>query len=293
MSLILDALRRSESRDSPEVSVASNAPGEPVRQRRTRAGLIVLCCLLLGVAAGWLIRGKGEQVAAEANVKAERSAASQVTTRPESAGNGPSFSSGPPAAGAEAGMQAVAPRVDHDRLPQSAPDTFAGVTANPMTADLGVAQASVVQLNSQMWADADADSRTDVTDGGPKRTLDTSASTAEADSRAASSIAPPVDLAAAIQEAAQLLGEPSLLPHPAVLLENLSQQQKDQVPTIVYSVHAFDVAGLSTVTLNRRRLGVGERAGSIEVVEILPDSVILKSNGVVFRLRALNTWVNL
>ena len=83
------------------------------------------------------------------------------------------------------------------------------------------------------------------------------------------------------------------MPHPAVLLENLSQQRKDQVPTIVYTAHDFANEGRSSVTLNQRQLREGDRVGSIEVIEILPDSVILKINGVVFRLRALNTWVNL
>ena len=76
-------------------------------------------------------------------------------------------------------------------------------------------------------------------------------------------------------------------------MENLSQQQKDQVPTIVYTAHDFANEGRSSVTLNQRQLREGDRVGSIEVIEILPDSVILKINGVVFRLRALNTWVNL
>ena len=93
--------------------------------------------------------------------------------------------------------------------------------------------------------------------------------------------------------AARELGEISLIPHSAVLLENLSQQQKDQVPTIVYTAHDFQENGSSTVELNRRRLGVGQRAGPITVSEILPDSVVLRVNGMTFRLRALNTWANL
>jgi hypothetical protein len=156
-----------------------------------------------------------------------------------------------------------------------------------------VDQSSVANLNSQMWADADTDALTDFADGGPKQVVDAVSSTPEADEEQAPSIAPPIDLAAAIEEAAQVLGESRLMPHPAVLLENLSQQQKDQVPTIVYSAHGFNAEGQSTVTLNQQQLGVGQRAGLIEVREILPDSVILKINGVVFRLRALNTWVNL
>ena len=70
-----------------------------------------------------------------------------------------------------------------------------------------------------------------------------------------SSIAPPIDLAAAMARAARELGEISLIPHSAVLLENLSQQQKDQVPTIVYTAHDFQENGSSTVELNRTASG--------------------------------------
>ena len=47
------------------------------------------------------------------------------------------------------------------------------------------------------------------------------------------------------------------------------------------------------MTLNGRRLLVGQRVDGIEVLEILNDSVVLRAGGIEFRLRALNTWVNL
>ena len=47
------------------------------------------------------------------------------------------------------------------------------------------------------------------------------------------------------------------------------------------------------MTLNGQQLRVGQRVATIRVVDILVDSVVLKVEGIEFRLRALNTWVNL
>ena len=110
---------------------------------------------------------------------------------------------------------------------------------------------------------------------------------------ASQSLAPPIDLAMAMQQAARAAGESTLVPHPVPLLENLSQQQKDRVPTIVYSDHVFAASDIASVELNGTRMLAGQQAGGIEVVEILTDSVILRAGGSEFRLRALNTWVNL
>jgi hypothetical protein len=155
--------------------------------------------------------------------------------------------------------------------------------------------AQIAALHQQMWADATSNPSPDrvasVSDSNQRD--QNKALEAEAVGANASSIAPPIDLAAAMERAARELGESSLILHSAVLLENLSQQQKDQVPTIVYTEHDFQEDGSSTVELNRSRLGAGQRAGPITVSEILPDSVVLKVNGMKFRLRALNTWVNL
>ena len=47
------------------------------------------------------------------------------------------------------------------------------------------------------------------------------------------------------------------------------------------------------MTLNGQQLRVGQRVAAIRVVDILFDSVVLKVDDIEFRLRALNTWVNL
>jgi hypothetical protein len=48
------------------------------------------------------------------------------------------------------------------------------------------------------------------------------------------------------------------------------------------------------VVLNGKELKVGgSPASGVKVEEILPDSVVLNYRGTEFRLRALNSWVNL
>ncbi len=83
--------------------------------------------------------------------------------------------------------------------------------------------------------------------------------------------------------------------HSTPFLFELSQQAKDQVPTIYYTRHDYSTHGSrSTVTLNGEIVqGGGILAGGITVDEILPDSIILSHRGVQFRLRALNSWINL
>lgn len=296
MSLILDALRRSEGGETTSVSIASSEPEALGQPRRGRAVLIVLCCLLLGVVAGWLIRGTGERDKAPMQSPTEPAGASQAAPVPESDSKS-SMSVGANTARGATQVEGEPRAVASDSTPAAAPDTDTGMVANataggPVT-EAEARQPSVAALNNQMWADAGADSPADAADEGRESAAEVATPNPNVGADPSPSIAPPIDLAAAIEKAARETGEPSLLPHPAVLLENLSQQQKDQIPTIVYTAHNFAAAGQSSVTLNQRQLRAGQRVGSIEVIEILPDSVILKDNGVVFRLRALNTWVNL
>ena len=61
---------------------------------------------------------------------------------------------------------------------------------------------------------------------------------------------------------------------------------------MIYSVH--DWAGEnSRVVLNGEAMQAGDRRGGFTVLEILADSVVLSWGGTEFRLRALNSWVNL
>ena len=85
----------------------------------------------------------------------------------------------------------------------------------------------------------------------------------------------------------------ALAPHPTPLLAELSQQFRNEVPTLMYLRHDYNPAGTSTVLLNGDTLRVGGRTRGVEVLEILPDSIVCRFQGTDFRLRALNSWVNL
>lgn len=81
--------------------------------------------------------------------------------------------------------------------------------------------------------------------------------------------------------------------HPVPLLDTLSQQFRDSVPTLMYMHHDYNPSGGSSVLLNGLTLGRGQRTRGVEVLEVLTDSVVLRFEGTEFRLRSLNSWVNL
>ena len=103
----------------------------------------------------------------------------------------------------------------------------------------------------------------------------------------------PLDIAAVVKRVQAELGKPALLSHATPLLENLSQQTKNAIPSVMYTVHDWQPAGRSRVTLNGSALSEGQQLNGFKVDEILTDSVILSYRGTEFRLRALNSWVNL
>lgn len=103
----------------------------------------------------------------------------------------------------------------------------------------------------------------------------------------------PLDIAAVVKRVQAELGEPVLVAHATPLLENLSQQTKNAIPSVMYTVHDWRPTGSSRVTLNGSALSEGQQLNGFKVEEILNNSVILSYRGTEFRLRALNSWVNL
>lgn len=283
MSLILDALRRSEQGDSPAVQVPTDISREQRPVDRRWILLPLLGCVLAGGIAGWLVRDAGADKTPISSPRATSSVSEAQRASPsvQTAADGADKAVISTAAVAEQASAGIS---------ESAANAPVTISSRPRADDVQIAA-----LHRQMWADAASNPSPDRAAGVSDRNRRDRNETLEVEAAGenGSSIAPPIDLAAAMASAARELGEISLIPHSAVLLENLSQQQKDQVPTIVYTAHDFQENGSSTVELNRRRLGVGQRAGPITVSEILPDSVVLRVNGMTFRLRALNTWANL
>lgn len=70
---------------------------------------------------------------------------------------------------------------------------------------------------------------------------------------------------------------------------------KQQIPTISYQRHNFLAGGISSVVINGQTLGEGNIAASSQLIvqEIFEDGVILKKGNVIFKLRALNGWINM
>ena len=102
-----------------------------------------------------------------------------------------------------------------------------------------------------------------------------------------------VDFAEILAEAQRELGVQPLVDSAEPLLETLSQQTKDLIPSLIYSEHNYSPNGRSEVVLNGQSLTERQRVGPFTVVEILPDSVILRWRETQFRVRARNSWINM
>jgi len=292
MSLILDALERSESeqRNVPSISVSDEVANvSDQRKGWTRAlGPGVAALALMSLGFWWFgsdvgTSGEGAErgaVQADGAIK-ERVQALGLPIQPQDA------------------RQPVAPSADNS-LPSAPapPSSQAEVLGRVSVIDSSELQA----LNQAMWKDAEATAESMVSGGGeeadvlgvPQLQADPE-ERLEPDPLAVTETLvtePAVDLQEVMQRLALEVGETSLLPHPVALLDTLTQAQKDSVPTIIYSAHQYG-GDAAFVELNGNRLKEGERGDGIRVIEILPDSVILNVSGAEFRLKALNSWVNL
>jgi hypothetical protein len=104
-----------------------------------------------------------------------------------------------------------------------------------------------------------------------------------------------VDIEKLVMQARDEMENARLAEHSAPFISDLSQQTKNAIPTVYYQRHDYAGDGArSQVVLNGQSMGEGgSPAPGMKVVEILPDSVVLNYRGTEFRLRALNSWVNL
>lgn len=307
MSLILDALKRSEQTDSP-ISYASSSSHQSAGAMRLRP---VVAALLLGAVLG---AGVVMWLSLESPDDALSSDPLASPLQPTESGQPGSLAAGdqPKRLDSSSTDQVLSAQpelpliVDLSKQGRAAGPQKGSSPSRPVDTGATETARAVAELNAQMWSDSEsaAESPDGTSDKVSERPSESAASEAEppelpetrsAPSKVADldSIPPPIDLEKAIAEAAKAVGEQSLVPHAATMLENLSQQQKDDIPTLIYSAHDFQTDGSATVELNGQRVTVGQRAGPVRVKEILIDSVILETSGVMFRLAALNSWINM
>lgn len=121
------------------------------------------------------------------------------------------------------------------------------------------------------------------------------ASSVVADSPGAVRDEQPIDIEEVLQMAQEEAGNATLDEHPVPVLSSLSQRTKDDIPTLYYQRHDYSGdPSVSSVVLNGKTVRVGgSPLSGMKVDEILPDSVVLSYRGTQFRLRALNSWINL
>ena len=284
MSMILDALKRSRGDSQRSGSVPTVDTEHFVATEPSRFPLPIMGALgALGIAAlvtiGYLIFDDSAETKPE-------SAQATIQARPSPA------STSPTAKSAQVSLPSTSTTAQ-PRRPQNA-----SVTSEVAALYSDASENEVAGSESQQsGVDPDAMGRL----ASPDSTADVSTSEATASEGAPSAASDailepedtPIDIADVLLRAEEALGQERLTPHPTPVLSSMSQQQKDQIPSVLYSVHNWNPSGESTVVLNGKSLSLGQRHNGFLVKEILSDSVILSWGGKDFRLPALNSWVNL
>ena len=280
MSLILDALNRSRGEQDQVPTLGTRhdyRDSDPPGGSRVLAVVLVLALM----AIAWLLwdRFSGSVQPATAPVPA---------LAPAGQGSPPLEPSRPPVP--EPAEQAI----------QSPPPATAA-SSEPAQLDQPVAPAAAPAPapKARRTASADVSALYDPPPSGAEQ-LEPPEKVEQASAQAAVSSAPVeeetgVDIEQLVRQAENELENARLAEHPAPFISELSQQVKDAIPTIFYERHDYSGrAGQSLVVLNGKELRVGgSPASGVRVEEILPDSVVLNYRGTEFRLRALNSWVNL
>ncbi|MEH6586640.1 MAG: general secretion pathway protein GspB [Halioglobus sp.] len=276
MSLILDALNRSreEIDDVPTLETRHSYSEEPARKKYLLLGVALVAAI---VVIAWLLwertqtfsgQGLASAPAIISQVQQPKPAAA-VEQKPSSSVT-PTSTPVPRASVAAHEPKLAAPTsvMAPPQVDSSAVSALYGKKTAPQSSDSVSPQPSSA---SQMAVKPTAKTRT--------------AATVEQD----------LDIGKLVKQAEGELKNTQLAEHPAPFINNLSQQTKDSIPSIFYKRHEYSGRpGQSLVVLNGKELKAGgSPASGVKIKEILPDSVVLDYRGTQFRLRALNSWVNL
>jgi hypothetical protein len=296
MSLILDALSRAEAekrRQAVAVDILSPAPVTDAPSRPW-GWFVALSVLLAGflVMLFWFSGDASEGLSADRDAGAPAisdtglGGATPVPTSPRS----PDPLASRPAQGDMAGAATAVPR---EQLAFSA----SRHTPDPSQAE-EIAALYARPVNRSERAEASTPAQPRIA-GSSESSVNLEASAAAKAPQRQAQRAPPamqleaIDVERVLRDVRAEAESEAMAPHPAPLLASLSKQFRDGLPTLMYLRHDYSSRGPSTVLINGETLRVGQTSRGVEVLEILPDSVILRFKGTDFRLRALNSWVNL
>ncbi len=268
MSLILDALNRSRQDEGEVPGLDSRHPVADVDGPRGRLLLVaaLVAALLVIALLLWERGGDGDAVTAQAQSQPVAAPEPPPPAAPQPAETAQAVAAQPPTVAPASEIAAPVPDVAVAALYKSKP----AQRATPA-------------------AEVDAPAAASPVPGRERQADAAPAAEPVAESEQ------PVDIEALLRQAENELENARLEEHEAPFLATLSQQTKDRIPTIFYERHDYSgTPGQSAVVLNGAALKPGGRTSSgVRVEEILPDSVVLSYQGTQFRLRALNSWVNL
>lgn len=282
MSLILDALNRSrqDTDDVPGLATQHYVESEVGGRRNYSLWLALLVALLVIL---WLMydRYSGSVVPPPEQGSAVELSRQHAAREPAARAEVPAAVAPTPPAPPPVPAPAATP----------AEKPIEPVT-QPAAAPSGVSAAAVDQLYQQRQSPPPAQP---AAEPGPAASLEKPPEPALAAAPATAGDEQPVDIEQVVLQARDELKNARLDEHPAPFLSDMSQQTKDQIPTILYQRHDYSGnPAQSEVVLNGKTVKVGGNAAAgVKLDEILPDSIVLNHRGTQFRLRALNSWVNL
>lgn len=308
MSLILDALTRAEQEkrqpDGAPPDLLSPAPVPTAASQRMDVRLLVsavVVVFLIGVSAWWLLRAGGGDNATGAQSALPERSASPVTSaatapKPTSAAKAMPL----PSATGRFATEEGTPNLDRREISREKLSTTAASAASVgANADVRAlydraSQSQRTPTSSEASQVSAPASRAKPVQTGPAL-ASSAASNAEPDreTRNPERSETPIDVEAVLRQVQRETRNVALEAHPVPFLADRSKQFRDSVPTLMYQGHDFRGDGASTVRINGATLRPGQRSRGVELREILTDSVILRYNDTDFRLRALNSWVNL
>jgi len=305
VSLILDALHRSRQDSNPVPGLATHHPVAqmPVERRQLLVWIILGVALLAIV---WLLMERfsarpaadiGAPVAElSSNIgSAVTSITTELQSRAETAAPNPAPAPAPDLAAP------VAPTAPATPAPQSAPVEAAQQVATPQATAPTAPQSATPVLSTQeteavaeLYQNEELQKDPILPEPASRPAKERVRDDVVAESTAART-RQDADLDKILQQAREELENASLIDNSTPFLADLSQQVKDDIPTIYYQRHDYSsTPSQSSVVLNGTTLNVGASPlPGMKLEEILPDSVVLNYRGTRFRLRAMNSWVNL
>ena len=312
MSLILDALHRSENERGAAVGVpgiATEHQTAPVSSSRLTGGLLLLAVIALLAAAAWLLVDVSEvqdtnsaelqrQPAEPASSAADQPAARQSITAAVATPPMPVAVATPPMPAPVATppmpVAVATPPMPAPVATYSKPEpTVQSVRPEPVAIvpiDTPLAAANARAVVAALYQQP-------TTVGAANSASAAVSETGTADLEAPAPTALDIDAIAAAAEQELLAVQASAAPveSQVELLEDLPQPFKDQVPSLYYSQHSWSLApGQHFVVINGETRREGDRvARGVTLVEVLDGSSVFEFQQTLFRLRALNSWVNL